>query len=109
MAQSASWLAAVDKQLRSALGVIGEWLAREKRLEWVKPHGGCVCFPRIRADADVNLEKFYKELTLREMLVGPGHWFEQDRRYMRIGFGWPVEAELKGGLAAITESLDAAR
>jgi hypothetical protein len=28
---------------------------------------------------------------------------------MRIGFGWPLEAELSGGLAAISASLDAAR
>ena len=28
---------------------------------------------------------------------------------MRIGFGWPLPAELKGGLAAISASLDAAK
>ena len=33
---------------------------------------------------------------------GPGHWFEQDRRHMRIGFGWPLADELESGLAAIS-------
>ncbi len=28
---------------------------------------------------------------------------------MRIGFGWPLPAELKGGLAAISASLDASK
>jgi hypothetical protein len=28
---------------------------------------------------------------------------------MRIGFGWPKPDELKGGLAAISASLDAAK
>ena len=27
--------------------------------------------------------------------VGPGHWFEADRRHMRIGFGWPTADELR--------------
>ena len=110
LADGPRWLAAVDKQLRGALGVVDAWLAREKRLEWVRPQGGCVCFPRIRADAGIDVDAFYKTLTEdHATCVGPGHWFEQDRRFMRIGFGWPLDAELKGGLAAISASLDAAK
>jgi aspartate/methionine/tyrosine aminotransferase len=109
LADAPHFLIEIDKQLRSALSLIEQWLAREQRMEWVKPQGGCVCFPRIRADAGIDVEKFYHELEARETLVGSGHWFEQDRRYMRIGYGWPLQAELKGGLAAITASLDAAK
>jgi aspartate/methionine/tyrosine aminotransferase len=77
-------------------------------MEWVKPQGGCVCFPRIRQEADIDVEKFYTTLAREHATaVGPGHWFEQDRRFMRIGFGWPLGQELKGGLAAISASLDA--
>jgi aspartate/methionine/tyrosine aminotransferase len=110
LADGPRWLASVDKQLRGALGVVDAWLMREKRLEWVRPQGGCVCFPRIRADAGIDVDAFYKTLTEdHATCVGPGHWFEQDRRFMRIGFGWPLDAELKGGIAAISASLDAAK
>ena len=34
--------------------------------------------------------------------VGPGHWFELDDRYFRLGFGWPTEADLDAGLQALT-------
>ena len=37
--------------------------------------------------------------------VGPGHWFEMDKRFFRVGFGWPTEAELRGGLDAISAAL----
>ena len=95
--------------MHEAVGVVEAWLASEKRMEWVRPQGGCVCFPRIRAEAGVDVEKFYRALAREHATaVGPGHWFEQDRRFMRIGFGWPLADELKGGLAAISDSLEIA-
>jgi aspartate/methionine/tyrosine aminotransferase len=83
------------------------WIARESRLQVVRPQGGVVCFARIRADARVDIEAFYRVLNERyATFVGPGHWFEQDRRYLRIGFGWPTTSELEKGLANITLALD---
>jgi DNA-binding transcriptional MocR family regulator len=56
------------------------------------------------------VDRFYRTLAEEHAAcVGPGHWFEQDRRFMRIGFGWPSPKELKGGLDAISASLDTAR
>jgi len=110
LAQGPQFLVTVERDLRAALMTVEQWLAREPRLEWVKPEGGCVCFPRIRQDAGIDVEKFYRTLAVNHATcVGPGHWFEQDKRFMRIGFGWPLPEELKGGLAAISASLDAAR
>jgi aspartate/methionine/tyrosine aminotransferase len=91
-----------------------DWLARESRLQVVKPAGGVVCFPRIRADARIDIDAFYRVLNDKyATFVGPGHWFEQqrgsrDRAYMRIGFGWPTTQELAQGLANITLALDEA-
>ena len=108
--QSAPWLASVAKDLATGVETVATWIAAEPRLEWVRPQGGCVCFPRIRADASIDVDRFYHVLSAdHAACVGPGHWFEQDRRHMRIGFGWPLPAELKGGLAAISASLDAAK
>ncbi len=110
LAQGPQWLATVERDLRAAVATVEQWLVREKRLEWVRPEGGCVCFPRIRADVGTKVDRFYRTLAEEHAAcVGPGHWFEQDKRFMRIGFGWPSPEELKGGLNAISASLDAAR
>ena len=110
LAQSVPWISTVERNLKSAVGTVEQWLTRETRMEWVRPQGGCVCFPRIKADANIDVEKFYRTLTQEHATaVGPGHWFEQDKRFMRIGFGWPLAEELEGGLKAISKSLDASR
>jgi aspartate/methionine/tyrosine aminotransferase len=110
LAQSAPWIATVERKLKSAVATVEHWLERETRMEWVRPQGGCVCFPRIKSDANIDVEKFYRTLSQdHATAVGPGHWFEQDKRFMRIGFGWPLPEELEGGLKAISASLDAAR
>ncbi len=85
------------------------WLAGESRMQVVPPEGGVVCFPRIRVDAGVDVATFYQVLNDNyATFVGPGHWFEQGRELMRIGFGWPTTQELTQGLANITRALDQA-
>ena len=87
-------------------GVVREWISAERRMEWVEPQGGVVAFPRIRSDAGVDVKRFYAVLTgERKTWVGPGHWFEQDDRYMRVGFGWPTATELSDGLANVSAAL----
>jgi len=103
------WLPENDARIAAALGVVREWIAREELMEWVEPRGGVVCLPRIRADAGVDIDEFYRVLTEEHgTYVGPGHWFEQPRAHMRVGFGWPTLDELRGGLAGISAALRAA-
>lgn len=91
-------------------GAVREWIAREHRMEWVEPMGGVVAFPRIRRDADVDVGRFYDILTGEfKTWVGPGHWFEQEDRYMRVGFGWARPDELTRGLANVSAALTASR
>lgn len=82
-----------------------DWLNRQNDLEFVLPQGGVVCFPRIRK-GKIDSEKFYRVLNEKYgTYVGPGHWFEMDKRFMRIGFGWPRADELKKGLENISKAL----
>lgn len=99
------WLAANDRAVRRAFETVKTWMARETRLEWVEPTGGCVCFPRLRS-ASVDTDRFYERMNAHGAFVGPGHWFEQSDRYFRLGYGWPTADELAGGLAAISAALD---
>jgi aspartate/methionine/tyrosine aminotransferase len=109
LAQGEAWLGPLQARLAEGRAGLEAWMAREPRLEWVRPEGGCVCFPRIRADAGVDVAAFHRILLDHHAtLVGPGHWFEMDDAFMRIGYGWPLAEELAGGLAAISASLEAA-
>ena len=104
------WLTGNRARLAEAFEAVEHWIAGEPALEWVRPDGGCVCFPRIRADARVDIAAFYRALgDDHGAWVGPGHWFEQPDRYFRIGYGWPTAEDLAGGLAAISAALQAAR
>lgn len=96
-------------RMREHFEIVKKWMATESRLEWVEPTGGVVCFPRIKDPKKVSVDKFYEILGGKmKAYVGPGHWFEQDRRYMRIGYGWPTTEELQGGLAAVSQALQEA-
>ncbi len=88
------------------LGIVREWIAEEPLMEWVEPQGGVACFPRIRPDLGIDLDRFYATLLDDyKTMVGPGHWFECDRHHMRIGFGWTDDDQLRRGLENISNAL----
>jgi aspartate/methionine/tyrosine aminotransferase len=91
---------------RRRLDRVAAWMASEDLLEWVRPSGGVVCFPRMKADPPGGTEAFYSRLIQEHgTYVGPGHWFEMSDRHFRIGFAWPTADELDAGLAGISAAL----
>jgi aspartate/methionine/tyrosine aminotransferase len=97
------FLAELAPQMESRRAVVREWIAQEPLIEWVEPQGGVVCFPRLKVSSNFNFDSFYARLLDHHgAYVGPGHWFEMPKRYFRIGFLWPLEDELRGGLAALS-------
>jgi aspartate/methionine/tyrosine aminotransferase len=98
------WLPFIHEKIAEAFSVTRRWVQSEDLVEWVEPQGGVVCFPRITADVDEDL--FYRVLLEKYgTYVGPGHWFEQSRRSMRVGYGWPTISELKKGLEGISAAV----
>lgn len=86
--------------------IVQAWIDGEPLVDWVRPQGGAVGFPRLNVDAGFDLDRFYARLLEEHgTYVGPGHWFEMPKRFFRVGFGWPKEAELRGGLEAISAAL----
>lgn len=75
-----------------------DWIAGQDVFEVVTPQAGVICFPRIRAEHAVDPDRFYDALLgTYGTYVGPGHWFGQDRRGFRLGYGWPKTTELEAG------------
>jgi DNA-binding transcriptional MocR family regulator len=76
--------------------------------EWQEPDAGVVCFPRIKKEWQIDTEKMYRILyDQHKTIVGPGHWFEQDDRSMRIGFGYPDAEQLHTGLMNLEQAIKA--
>ena len=94
------------EKMRHRRRIVEDWIAGEGRLEWVRPAGGVVCFPRMRETPSGGTDAFYKRLMEHGTYVGPGHWFEMPDTYFRLGYGWSSESELELGLKGISQALD---
>jgi aspartate/methionine/tyrosine aminotransferase len=101
-----NFLASLLPEMAGRRAIVQAWIDREPLVDWVRPEGGVVGFPRLNVDASFDLDRFYVNLLENHgTYVGPGHWFEMPKRFFRIGFGWPTEAQLRGGLDAISATL----
>lgn len=102
----ASRLAEAHQHIRTNFAITQQFFAQTPYLEWVEPMAGVVGFPRLKASYSLNTDSFYQSLySTYQTIVGPGHWFEQDKIYMRIGFGYPTADELRSGLQNIDQCL----
>ncbi len=103
------FLAPTHRHIQQNFILIKNWINNEQKyLEWIEPHAGVVCFPRIKKEYSIHVDTFYKKLYEQyKTLVGAGHWFEQEDTYMRIGFGYPSKDELLQGLKNIDASIEA--
>ena len=102
------FLPQILENIKRRFGILKTWMNQQSDLEWVEPTGGCVAFPRLTDAAlkKIDPETFYQKINNEfSTHVGPGHWFEKNKRYMRIGYGWPSDEELKNGLANISRAL----
>ena len=90
--------------------ILKEFMASQNVLEWVEPQGGCVCFPRIKSEIDIDTDKF-NDILLNKYAtyVGRGHWFEADALYIRIGYSWDTSEKLLKGLNNILKAIDEAK
>jgi aspartate/methionine/tyrosine aminotransferase len=101
-----AFLAKLVPHMAARRDLVQAWIDGEPLIDWVRPEGGVVGFPRMNVDKDFDLDRFYEILLEKHgAYVGPGHWFEMPKSYFRLGFGWPTGDELKGGLAAISYAL----
>jgi aspartate/methionine/tyrosine aminotransferase len=103
-------LSLVHAKTQRHLDDVRDWIADHELFEWFEPKAGVVCFPRIRPEIEVDVDVFYRTLFERHgTYVGPGHWFDQDRRFFRLGFAWPDRDALERGLAGLDLAAAAAR
>lgn len=86
--------------------IVRDWVASEPAIEWVTPEGGVVCFPRF-VNPHIDARAIYATVQQGGVFLGPGWWFEQEERSMRIGYGYPTAEELRVGLAAISAAAQA--
>ncbi|MBV4358941.1 pyridoxal phosphate-dependent aminotransferase [Pinibacter aurantiacus] len=96
--------------IKNNFAILKQFMEQQNVLEWVEPKGGCVCFPRIKKEINVDADKFHDILLNKyKTYIGRGHWFEEDARYMRIGYSWDKTEKLEKGLQNILRAIDEAR
>jgi aspartate/methionine/tyrosine aminotransferase len=97
----------IQRHIDANFHLVKEWMRANPYFEWVEPQGGCVSFPRVFSDISMDMNEFYRLLNTKyQTFVGPGHWFEMDDRFMRIGYGWPSSEELSSGLSCIQKCME---
>ena len=110
LAQKQAFLPPIHAHIRANFALLKTWFAQQPFLEWVEPQAGVVAFPRIKADFQIDTERFYQSLYHNyQTLVGAGHWFEQEKTYFRLGFGFPTAEELSEGLRRLEVCLGESR
>ena len=84
------------------LALVESFMARQPALEWVKPSGGTVAFPRLRSGepADPLAARLLREF---DTAVVPGRFFDAPAHF-RVAFGIRRDA-LERGLDAISHAL----
>lgn len=101
------FLPAIKADIANKFSITKAWMNQQKYFEWIEPQGGVVCFPRIKNSIDVNCSMFYQSLLKDfKTYVGPGHWFEENDRSFRLGYGWPNVKELQLGLKALENAME---
>jgi aspartate/methionine/tyrosine aminotransferase len=96
--------------IKRNFNILKHFMEHQNVLEWVEPQGGCVCFPRIKKDIQLDTDKFHDILLHKySTYIGRGHWFEEDPGYMRIGYGWDTSENLEKGLQNILKAIEEAR
>jgi DNA-binding transcriptional MocR family regulator len=84
-----------------------EFMTKQNVLEWIEPKGGCVIFPRIKKEVNVDVGMFHDILFNKyRTYVGKGHWFEEDGRFIRIGYSWEKTEKLRNGLDNVVKAIN---
>ena len=93
----------VERNLKIATA----WLDGRSDIEWVKPRGGVVASPRLRAGRVADPEALYRTIAVdQQVFIIPGRCFDMDNRFFRLGFGGTPD-ELTEGLRRVGLALDA--
>lgn len=104
------YLPAIQQRIQQNFDYLETYMQNHSLLEWVKPAGGVVSFPRVKPSIDMNIEKFYNTLNKTyQTFVGNGHWFEQSKRHFRLGFGYSTYENFKTALSNLDKALEESR
>jgi aspartate/methionine/tyrosine aminotransferase len=88
-----------------------EWVAENHRfVEWVRPDAGALCCVRLKPAVfdDVAVGRFYDALAREGVRVGNGHWFGDEARVFRLGFGLLPPPDLDIALKRLAAALQQA-
>ena len=97
----------IKAHVSTNFNILEKFMANNSYLDWIKPEAGCIGFPWIKENVELSGKKFNNVLKeTYKTFIAPGHWFEVDERFFRVGYGYPSANELEGGLQSITAAIE---
>ena len=98
--------------LQKGVTLVENWIQKNAEfIEWVRPHAGALCCVRLRpavfADAEVNA--FYTQAGQFQIQLASGEWFGEQKRVLRLGFGFLPLPLLEQALALLEDTLSKIR
>lgn len=100
----------IRRDIREKFEILCEEMEHQDVLEWVKPDGGVICFPHVKDEIELDTAELYDCMNNKYgVFVGPGHWFELDDRFFRLGYAWPEKDELRAGIRGIISAIQDVR
>lgn len=105
--QKNNFLPHIQQNIKTNFSVLTQFMQTHNTyFEWNKPQGGVVALIAIHRNLKVNLDGFYETLYKKyATFVGAGNWFELDKKFFRVGFGYPSPPEFEQGLQNVLLSL----
>lgn len=103
-------MAPIRRDIAEKFAIVCEEMEKQDVLEWVRPVGGVICFPHIKDEIELDVNEFYQVANNKYgVFVGPGHWFDMDDRYFRLGYGWPDKEQLRIGIRCLVAAINDVR
>ncbi|MES2939076.1 MAG: pyridoxal phosphate-dependent aminotransferase [Pseudomonadota bacterium] len=96
------------ERLAAGRRITAQWIEDNAAfVEWVPPDAGALCCVRLRRETfdDAAVQRFHAALAGEGARVSPGHWFGEEARVFRLGFGFQPAPQLQAALAAAGRAL----
>lgn len=94
----------VNKIIGPNFNTVKKWIGGRDDIDWVEPHWGSLCFPRLKSRKLTGLKLADYMLQKYDTFITAGEFFDQPK-HVRLGMGMKP-ATLNEGLKYLSQSLD---
>ncbi len=94
--------------LQKGVTIVENWIQKNSEfVEWVRPNAGALCCVRLRPNifTDTEVNAFYSQAGNAQVQLASGEWFGEQKRVIRLGFGFLPLPLLEQALSLLEDTL----